>query len=63
MSLPSDMAPDALAPAVLQLILAGLVYPILATRLYPSVYVRGRIDLSIDAGECWMWTIEQVHRR
>ena len=63
MSLPSDMAPGAQTPAVRQSILAGLVYPILVIRLFPSVYVRGRIELSVGVGECWMWTIERVHRR
>lgn len=54
MSLPSDFRPRAREPAVLQSILAGLVYPILVTRMFPSVYVRGRIELRVGAGECWV---------
>jgi len=62
MSFPSDFGPRAMEPAVLQSILAGLVYPILVTQMFPSVYLRGRIELSVGVGECWMWTIERVHR-
>ncbi len=54
MSLPSEFRPRAMEPAVLQSILAGLVYPILVTRMFPSVYVRGRIELRVGAGECWV---------
>lgn len=54
MSVPSGKSPLIRQSAILQSVLAGLVYPIVVTRVFPSVYIRGCITLVLGSGERWI---------